>query len=314
MIPKNVDGIMTREGLELQRVLRDGPRYWVGRVSRDGEMLLLKVVTSDEPWLSPASRRQFRPSDQLRAEIFALRQLGEHEGQLAGRVPRVLASSTNELVWALREEVPGTDMAGTAGSYVFAPEFYEQVSPAEMIDYIASYQALTPELEALARTTPQTDQTDLVSKLVIGDLDNPQEHLQPLSEKVNKFLREHGDFHDAQIATLAHGEVYPPHIFYADGQVCLIDWENVSLSHPLSDYCAVWLRSYDNKAWQGQYLSGLERRGILGGPERQKLWNIEVVYQSAKNLNYLYWSQIEPPEIKRAAVAALRRNIENVLS
>lgn len=309
MTPDFVADIIARENLQVERVVRNGPRYWVGLVHQWKADLILKVVVSDETWSSPDTGKKFTTSDQLRAEITALQGLASHEDRLAGRVPKLVDSSLGPTVWSLREHIPSQDMAGTVGSLVFRPEFYDLVAPRQLVDYILSYQALTPELGELAAATPQSDQT----KMIITDLDYPHGHLTRLSEQVGRYLRAHEAWHGQQARVLAHGEVYPPHIFIEDNQIILIDWENFGLNNQLTDIMPIWIRAYDNPNWRAALKDYVWEKSTLARADLEKLWDIELLYQSSRNLHYLNYSQIESVERKEAAAASFTANIEEVL-
>jgi hypothetical protein len=305
--------LLVKENLLVDQILRDGPRYWVAAVRQGQSQLILKAVINDETWSSPGTSKQFTTSDQLRAEIIALQGFGSHEDKLAGRVPKLVASSLEPPVWSLRERILSQDMAGTVGSLLFRPEFYELVAPDRLVDYIMSYQEITPELGELAAATPQSDQTSLNSKMIIADLDYPQSHLTRLSTRVNAYLRTQESWHDQQVKVLAHGEVYPPHIFLEDDEIILIDWENFSLNNPVSDIMQVWIRAYDNPPWRAALKDALWQKSSLAKKDLEKLWDLELLYQSSRNLNYLHYSVIESSEQIRAAAASFTANIEEVL-
>ena len=313
MFPELINEIVAGEELEVVHVIRNGPRYWVGKVRRGEENLILKAVIGDEPWKSPISGTSFRPSDQLRAEILTLRALNRLGNSLAGTVPTLGASSTEPSTWTLRSVVGGDDMSGTIGPFIFHPRFFQTVSVTSLIDYILSYQRLTPELYDFLIKTPHTDQTDLASKMVIGDLDNPMDYLATRSKRVNEYLVNRIPLHDAQTNMLSHGEVYPPHIFFDEGQICFIDWENASLNNPMSDLASVWVRAFNNPEWQAAFQLELWQRKLMEVPGMEEIWDIEVVFQSSCSLNYLYWSQIESLEEKLLAVTMMGRNIDRIL-
>jgi hypothetical protein len=79
------------------------------------------------------------------------------------------------------------------------------------------------------------------------------------------------------------------------------------------DYAALWIRGFNQPQWQADFIEELHRRGVLGTPEQQQLWDMEVLLASSGNLNYLHWSKIEDDAVRAEAAASLQRNIENIL-
>lgn len=313
VLPAAVATIMAQENLELERVIRDGPRYWVGRVRRGATPLILKTVVRDDPWQGPLSAKQFRPSDQLRAEIVTLEELGRHAGELRGRAPVIHARAVGEKVWSLREVVGGPDMAAGFSPFVFAPVFYKTVSPAELVAYIESYQRLTPELAGHIATSPRSYQMSLRAKMIMAGLDNPQPSLQPCAAAAVSYLNARQMLHDQAGLVLTHGELYPPHIFY-DGEVCVIDWENAALGNAAHDFVAVWIRAYADGQWQARFLENMAQHRQFSTPQWQQLWDLEVVYQAAGALNYLDWSYQETPAQAGAAAAWLQAELQATLA
>jgi hypothetical protein len=279
--------------------------------------MILKVVIDDAHWHSPRTRKKFRPSDQLRAELEALKALNRYGEHLPGKVPTLLSGNLDgdqDVAWMLRTNIRSASMAVDNSTLAFRPEFYEQVTPEALVDYILGYQKLTPQLRSWAATTPHTDQADLTSKRTEAGFDNPQAELLPYHRALNRYFDERTDWHDQQLDTLVHGEVYPPHLFWENGQLVMIDWENVGLDHRLHDLATVWIRTFDNPAWQARFHQVVVERGRLDQPEDRALWDLEIVYKAAGNLNYLAWSKTETPKHRASMTLFLQRSLEDRLS
>lgn len=304
-----VETIITEHDLTVDRVLRDGPRYWVGLVRQGQDDLILKVLVGNDSWTSPRTGIRFTTADLIQAEIDALSGLNHYRDRLAGDVPRIIASSGGPNAWTLREQVPGTDMSGSTGSLIFRDEFFELVEPEQLADYILSYQALTSELGAAAAGTPQSSR----SKMMVADLVFPPESIRHLTDKANAYIQARAVWHEAQAKVVAHGEVYPPHIFATRRGITLIDWENFSLCNPISDFMQTWVRAFQDTSWQERFERAILDRIPLDREVAQELWDIEKVYQSGRNLNYLYYSDIESEGQKRQAEASFIANIKEVL-
>lgn len=306
-LPPAVSAILESQNLTWEHTIRQGPRYFVGSVQGGdgGNRLILKAVIANEPWRSAHTQATFRPSDQLQAEITTLALLGRHGGGICGRVPTLHASSAGDPVWSLRQVIGGQDMAANDSPFVFANRFYTMVEPAVLIDYVTSFQLVTPQLRAHLAGTPRTDRAGLEAKLVVAGLSNPQPRLQPYAAAVWAYLNERHQLHATAPQVLSHGEIYPPHLFIEDGQICLIDWENAGLDNPFHDLVAVWIRASGNAGWQAQYRAEIGRRGPQLASNWQQLWELETVYQAAGALNYLDWSRLETPDQQASAEAWL---------
>jgi hypothetical protein len=204
-------------------------------------------------------------------------------------------------------------MAAGKSPFVFHEDFFEPKIYRLVLDYICGYQELTPKLRAKLEAVPLADQHILQFKMMAIDLDNPSGWLAPYASAIRDYLEPLHGFHDSHLDTLAHGQVYPPHIYLEGRQVNMIDWENVTLNNAMQDFVALWIRGYGKPDWQTEFMEELGRRGTNKRKEHQKLWDLEVLLQSAGNLNYLFWSEVESDSIKTVAAASLKQNIEKIL-
>ncbi len=312
---EKIQQILNAQQLTVKQVYRDGPRYWVGRVQRGDADLVLKTVIDDTAWVSPDSHKVFRPSDQLRAEMSVLRGLEAAKDELAGNVQTVVASSeAEENTWMLRTFDAGVGMAAGNSPFVYRPEFFVDDVREAVLDYIESFQRLTPTLRACLPDMPHALQTTLAAKMTAVDLASPSELLTPFAATVTAYLEARRELHDTSRDTLSHGQTFPPHIYLNDGRVSMIDWENASLNNSMQDYVMLWIRGFDNPGWQYSFVERLAERGILGSDDDHEIWRMEVLLQAAGNLNYLHWSRSEPAELQTRAIASLRRQIEDVLA
>jgi aminoglycoside phosphotransferase (APT) family kinase protein len=312
--PSIVARLLGDEHLQVKTVYRDGPRYWVGRVTRDGADAILKVVVDHTPWTSPGSDLVFEASDQLRSEIILVDRLHELRAELHGLTPNLIKYSIGEDTWMLRQAISGRNLAAGTSPFIFSEDIYKPEVTEAVINFIASYQNLTAEVSEKLTLTPHSAQNALSDKMRRTDLGQPTELLEPYAAAICEYLLKREELHDSRRDTLAHGQVYPPHI-YVDGSLAgLIDWENASLNNPFHDLAGVWIRGISNQAWQVDFIELLARRGMIRTDEDREMWRVEVLLQAAGNLNYLYWSQFETAAEQTAAIASLKRHIEEVLS
>ncbi len=310
-----VEKILSRLELTVAKVYRDGPRYWVGKVTTPtGKAQLLKVVIDNTAWANPLTGETFRPSDQLRTEIMLFDALGRHRAEQGLSPAQIIVESAPDSAWVLRRYYDGRDMAAGKSPFVFHEDFFEPKIYKLVLDYITDYQELTPKLRAKLEKAPLADQHALQFKMVAVDLDNPSGWLAPYAAAIRDYLAPLHSFHDKHLNTLAHGQVYPPHIYLDGHQVNMIDWENVMLNNSMQDFVSLWIRGYGRPDWQAEFIHGLSLRGLLAGKVEQQMWDLEVLLQSSGNLNYLFWSKLEDEATKTVAAASLKLNIERILA
>ncbi len=301
------EAILADQDLVVERVYRHGPRYWVGRVRRGKEVLVLKTVINDEPWQDGFSGQTFWPSDQLRVEIAMTRLLGEAAGELQGDIARLVAWSDTRPSWLLRTLVPGRSLAACDGPFLFEPEFFQGDQAGTVVDYILSYQRMAPKLLAHLRLLPGADRLSLAARLASVHVLTPHERLRELAAAVRSYAMARQRLYDDSPTTIMHSQVFPPHIFVTDGRPSLIDWEGARTSHALEDVAALWVRGYAQTAWQSEFMALLKRKELIATALDEHLWHLEALLQVFGNLDYLYWSRAEPEAERRAAIAVLER-------
>jgi len=307
--PENVQRILADRGLEVACVYRNGPRYWVADVLEHGSHWLLKVV-SEDPALQHLSEtgQPVYTVDQLKVEILLYNALSQRRA--AGPI---VAAAGGDHSWVLREHYPGTSMAAGTSPFVFREDFFEPEHYIAVIDHILEYQQLTPDLAYVLGRMPEGAASVLNEKIQGIGLDEAVPWLAGYTDRLRAYAEPLGELHARHVGTLSHGQVFPPHIYVGHGQVNLIDWENVNFNSKQQDLVALWIRGFDKPKWQAAFIEELLIRGFFEQPEGRLMWDLEVLLQSAGNLNYLFRSQLESTAVKKAAAASLVQNIENIL-
>ncbi|MDB5178561.1 MAG: hypothetical protein JWN01_504 [Patescibacteria group bacterium] len=291
---------------EVIKVYRDGPRYWVARVRRDGEDLIVKMVIDDSAYANPETGEVFQPSDQLRAETLVGKMLDELRDEIKGVVPRIMAFGLDSPGWLLRSALPGHTLAQSNSPFVVRHELFGEHITEAVLDYIEGYQRLTPHVAGFLKPGP-------LRYIPAQDYREPVELLAPYARAVWGYLEERFDLYDEHLTCLSHGQAFPPHFYVSEGRVGMIDWENAALKNRLHDLASVWIRGYAHPAWQEEFLERLKSRGFLVSAVDWELWHTEVLMQSSGNLAYLHWSAVETAAEKTLAIAGLRRQIEHIL-
>ena len=304
MIPDSVKDLLVSRGWQVQSVFRDGPRYWVARLTEKDHDLVFKAVINDASWTSRRTGQTLSPMHQLRQEAELFKTIMPNQ-------PLIEYSPDGR--WLTRPFFDGIDMAAGPSPFIFRKEFFIPENYRAVLDYIEYYQSLTPHIKQNLSDNPLAGEHALEAKLFAIDFINPTEVLAPYVADARDYLGKLHEIHDNNMDTLSHGQLYPPHILIKEGRVELIDWESASLNNRLADYTALWIRGYDHPEWQQDLLDELHKRGAFDFPCSQELWDMEVLLASSGNLNYLHWSQLESEDVKKSAIPSLKRNIENIL-
>ena len=99
-----------------------------------------------------------------------------------------------------------------------------------------------------------------------------------------RFLEEHASAYDQQEKVLTHFEFYGAHtLVTTEGDLKVIDWENIGLSDRTHDFTTIYLRAYHFPEWQDQFLSNF-RAGLPDDYPFEDMFAVESVLQSLGNL------------------------------
>ena len=297
------------EHLEATEVFRNGPRYYAARVTDGERNYIYKSAIGAKGHLNDKDGITYTPAMQLAVEMSALMIIGQHREYLSGIIPEVYRLGNKPSAWYLRQDIVGQEMGRTDTPFFFADNALDQLPPHKVADYFASLQVIGRFINPtnILLATERRSQTNLTAfKKALPNL-SLRTGLDP--DGLLSRARRARDTIAAAPAVLTHGEAYPPHIIMSRGSMAMIDWENARLDHALADASKVWLRAFENPAWQERFLGELKR-----DPEfNQELWDDVLFLESACLFTYV--SEIDQgPKDRRLAAADYCDNLVKQLA
>lgn len=306
--------LLGRLRVQLVRVYRNGPRFFVAQVRRDNQEFILKSLKGNDRWEGFRSGKHYASADRLINEISILGALHENRQRLRGDIPEIVDASTEDEVWVLRKMSPGTTMAEGDSPFIYAEKFYNDANWMAALDFVLSLQEASQMIRlSFQPRLADADYTTLAAKLAAVRLSQPSPYVQPYAAMIRTWMSGRDLLHDAHRDVISHGEVYPPHILMHDEVATIIDWENANISNQMQDLVAMWIRGYDRPQWQDQFVRELHGRRVLGSQESQDVWDTTVVLACVGNLNYVHWSQYEDAATKEAIRTSLVGHLELLL-
>ncbi len=287
--------VLADNNFEPVELLRYGPRF-VGCVVKHGDtegffkMVLphaerLKLAADDYIW------SQYDDSERLerrlvKEALFLQFFSGELGG--AGFEPQIIALSSTKPVWSLRTYIHAKTMSAWNSDFVFSPRFYETFTPRQAIDFFVRLHEVSPIIPVSL--------TDLITEFkstLLGHyrFDRSIELMSQIPEFAGqadhlkaKFAAAKPRYTDYR-RVITHFEPYPPHIFALNGQMGLIDWENVGWGHQLQDLSVLYMRLAAKPEWRTEYLQILAEYGYFEGNGRL-FWESEMLIQGLANHHY----------------------------
>lgn len=316
-------GVLQENHFEPVQLLRYGPRFVCLVVKTGDRTGMFKMVLPEKERLQNTPKGYVWTIDD-RTEVLEERLLKEtlflqFFSQQLGRYgfePQLIALSEDSPVWSLRTYIPNNSMSAWDSSFVFRKDFYNQVSPRQIIDFFQALHRLSPDLpEPLHRLTadyvPLTIDGRFKEAAVIA---RSQEQFRDRAEQIEAALRQSRPAYEEFERVITHYEPYACHLFLVNGQISLIDWENVGWGHRMHDLSILWMRMIDDPEWQAEYVRLLQEDGYFEGQGR-RYWDNELMMQSLANLNHLhYGGQFGTPAFTRRAIDFFKQTVERLLN
>lgn len=231
--------------------------------------------------------------ENLHNDIEVLRFLGRHAPEI---VPRIHAASSRiegvgREPWIVQEHLGEGGLGIPNSNFFFDLSALEKTPPEKIFKSISTLQSLSdrPDIpKSLIQPSEENapDQTNHVTHLSSKSGTNIGE-LEAAAQRARRIRAE-------EPKVLVHGQAYPPHIFVPeDAEMAkLIDWESARLGSPYSDHVAIWLRAFENPAWQSAYYKLVSSQPGFD----ETSWLAGVHIAAAGNSWYFdtEWSQGEP--------------------
>lgn len=247
-----VHEILESRGLQVLTVFQPGPRFAALLVRQGETEAVLKVALpapraeGDEMTVERV-RMAHRNIDK---EILWLQFLDEWVPESAREkflFTRLMDYSDTETHWYLREALPGSPMAAANNPFPFPAQLYDLISPQQLFEYFSYIHSISPQTPVNLSSQfwhrwTRYDQYDHFGRWLHGMLPKVaqgKEYLGPILDYVEK----HKFIMEADQTVLIHQEPFASHIFYHEGRIGLIDWENLDFGHKLYDLSVVWMRA-----------------------------------------------------------------------
>jgi aminoglycoside phosphotransferase (APT) family kinase protein len=309
-----VADLVSQLNVTVVHVWRDGPRFWVGHVRRDGHDYVLKQVVAETEWYGLASGKRYIASDRLTNEIAIMDAIAASGVRLAGAVPHVVEASTEGDIWVLREFTGGEPMSVGKSNFLFSARFFEQDYWRMALDFVLSLQQATADIQPLFRSNfEREDYSALTARIQGARISEPSVWLAPYGLAANEWMANRGHLDDASRDVIIHGEMYAPHVFISQGRAVVIDWENAMLGGRYHDLAALWVRGARNPDWQDEFERELNRLGVIADHVDRENWATVAMAACVGNLNYLAESPHESDQVKIDLRRGLSRQIERLL-
>lgn len=272
---------------KIVEVFRNGPRFYVAKLrGEDGkELVLKKLLQMNNEWTKTGFRKEL-------AFLHWVESLGVLG--LSEVFPRLLAfENTKETVWYATEFLQGDFQNVEPSQFLLREDYNVRVNPTALANFLLSLHAATaavPEPIGAEMTTSTLEQYAgfLEWQRVPESLVNGSQR-----RKVEDFLAHGKTLYDQQAKVLTHFEFYGAHILSTiEGDLKIIDWENIGLSDPTHDFTTIYLRAYHFPEWQDEFLS-VFRTGLPDEFPFDSVWPVELVLQSLGNLRRFSETKLE---------------------
>lgn len=268
-------------------VYRNGPRFYVARLkeSTGRELVLKRLLKMEDEWTKTGFRKEL--AFLLWAEALAV-------PDFSRVFPFLLAfENTKDTVWYATEYLRGEFQNREPSQFLLREDFPVQVDPAALSRFLLNLQALTGELpdpiRSQLRFSTLREYFDFIEwRKVLPSLRrwNLEPNFSMADEMIERFIDSHASIYDRQEKVLTHFEFYGAHLLVtAEGDLKVIDWENIGLSERTHDFTTIYLRAYHFPEWQDDFLYNF-RTGLPDGYPFDDLFAVEAVLQSLGNLRF----------------------------
>ena len=218
--------------------------------NKKGERNFFKFLTSEVDF----------KKETFKKELLLLKFLSENN--ITGiSVPSYIKGSFKEGdTWLVRELGEG-DIFGDRLNY--SDKFYTPKTIQLLESFITSLQKNTPAVSKFFKKNKsplQTKKTKWFLKNFQKDHDfeafykNVKEKIITPEEtkKINKFIKKHSSLLNKNLV-LTHGDLQAENIIFDNnGDLIIIDWENIHLNNRLFDWGYIWVNSWNSPKWRKQ--------------------------------------------------------------
>ncbi|XOU94223.1 MAG: hypothetical protein ACNFW9_05255 [Candidatus Kerfeldbacteria bacterium] len=261
--------------------IRFGPRYFVAKGNYQKYTSLFKIA------LYPKSYDHLT-NEKFSREILFLNIIQNSKFKnLKKSIPHIYDSSIKTRAWYFREYLTGKVQNINGGNIRFKDSFFTTAHLNWFINAFSELQNITlKDLPLQFKKLLYPHQTlEYLWRFISPDYKTLEKFIGiPGSTKDihNIFLKNSKIYKNAP-KVLAHQEVYSPHIININGQLKMIDWENIGWATPTNDIVAMWMRAHNHPNWQKKLKKSFQNK-YKKYKQFDQLWDITVLVQSVYNV------------------------------
>ena len=310
--------VFDKLGFELTKTFREGPRFYVV----GGEYRREKATGPERPLarraifkadLEAAAKRLPKARLRLQREAVFLRHAKLRYA------PRFYAKGVCEdCFWILEEWVPGESQELGESTFLIRDSFFTDQNLRFFLEFLAELHHLSekpqPQFEKYFSRYTLADYTYLMR------IDRDSILGKVLSSKVDVFGKRRHQLFNKNQTMITHHEIYGPHIFVnppshkaSEGEMNVIDWENVGWGNLAHDFVEFWIRSFAHQDFQAE-LSDRFRASQREKEVFDELFRLELILQGIGNLNHFKLTEVpEEREVAEEVSSFLLERIEKAV-
>ena len=297
-----------RDALILNQKIKNKERFLTAAVRKNGKDFILKIRLQDSQEVVK----------DLKRELKILRFLKKKLPNKTAVPATILSGQYQNLQWYLRERQAGKLSGKISSDFGFRKEFFNKVSPFEIIKILNNYQVFDAKKIRGLRLYRhggwwyQQDfnfyKENFLKSFIINNL---------LSENeiniINELLSENKKILDEEAKYFCHGDLYPDNILVADkNKVYFLDWGISNLNNLSFDVAFIYLDAWRNEKWKEKFLK-LYTEKQKDKNKFKKLFRISLISLSIRFTVHC-WRYLENKKIgnsqKNNIIPVFKKNLE----
>ncbi len=303
-----VTAILKKHKMTIKKVLRLGPRYYVGDGMYRGKRAVLKMCLY-------TSSVDFLTNEKFKREVLFMRFLKTSRHALLKRLaPLLYQSGLEPRAWYIREYVGGQVQSINDGNVLYRPTFFTRERVKWIVNCFSSLQSIKKsELpDKFVSLLYKPDFTRQLLKYMNPHWKRVEASLRwsGLSRILKRYFNSNRRLYNTAPRVFVHQEPYASAFIKQGSRWRLIDWENIGWGNPLHDYIVLWMRASQYPDWQEMLRTSARKRIKLATFDQ--LWDMEALIQSV--FNVISWHFYKPKSDLRELFEFSRKNIKRILT
>ncbi len=303
------DTVWNDGGFRLVEIIRDGPRFLTARVASRSQTGTFKLCLLPDTIDTHSNTR-------LARETYFLERVKQKRPPfLSTVVPKLIAAGyARSRRWHIREYFAGRTFSRGGSAFFFRTGFFSAATLNTLVQFTESLArfstAIPTERRPLFSNNPALR---FSSDVIWWQALQPYLPVAALRPVVERFFAVRADLYNRRRVVLSHQELYPPHLIAMDRSYKIIDWENIGFANAARDLSVIWMRSFEVPAWQSRLAAGWLSRQP-NRREGRRLWEVELLMQSLKNITYFH-TTTDPVDRRRRtrAIAFCAKTVVSLL-